>query len=193
LRFGSPSPLHTKLYRVLNPAEHHDRLRGWTIYPSALFLETNLIATYPHASLCCWPMPPRSKALTTDCPLSAAETPDRHGHTKTATRACLSTWSNLRQHAMWCRPLPTTRACHMLLFQNISRTLNRRGTLFGGYLVVVANRGLPSRHLIEVVRLSTVDVSCKGRHPFHVIPRRQSRAFVMIEQSRNKRKEQPKQ
>jgi hypothetical protein len=41
-----------------------------------------------------------------DYPLSlpVAETTDRHSHTEIGTRACLTTWSNPRQHAMWCRP-----------------------------------------------------------------------------------------
>jgi hypothetical protein len=83
---------------------------------------------------------------------------------------------------------------HVLLFQEASHTLNRKGTfVWWGILLVVANRGVPSHHLIEVVRLSTVLVSCHGRHPSHVIPRRQSRAFVMIEQSMKKRKQQLKQ
>jgi len=87
----------------------------------------------------------------------------------------------------------STWAYHVLLFGEASHTLNRRGTfVLRGYLVVVANVGVPSHHLIEVVRLSTVLVSCYGRHPSHVIPRRQSLAFVMVKQTITKRKQQLK-
>ena len=95
---------------------------------------------------------------------------------------------------MWCRPLPDHTGVSRVAISGSFTHVEQEGhNCLGGILLVVANRGVPSHHLIEVVRLSTVLVSCNGRHPSHVIPRRQSRAFVMIEQSMKKRKQQLKQ
>ena len=62
-----------------------------------------------------------------------------------------------------------------------------------GYLVCDSQlRGPSSYLLIEGrERLSTEHVSCHDRHPSHVIPRRQSRTFFMIEQGVKKKRLPP--